>query len=176
MIRVRQGSGATRFTELNAGDKTAFVAALGWVFEDSPWVAERASGYRPFDSLDSLHTAMTRIVAEASEAEQLALLQAHPDLGTRARISEASTGEQRGAGLDRLTADEFATLQRLNDEYRHRFGFPFLFAVKGSTKHDVLAALAARVTRSREQEFAEALQQVYKIARFRLEETLGTTR
>ena len=112
----------------------------------------------------------------ASMDERLALLRAHPDLGTRARISEASTGEQRGAALDRLTPGEFARLQRLNDDYRGRFGFPFLFAVKGSTKHDVLAALNARVTRRRDEEFAEALQQVYKIARFRLEEMLGTTR
>ena len=162
--------------ELKACDKGAFVAALGWIFEDSPWVAERAWPCRPFASLDALHAAMTQVVADASEAEQQALLRAHPDLGTRARISEASTGEQRGAGLDRLTPDEFARLRRLNDEYRERFGFPFLFAVKGSTKHDVLAALEARVTRMREEEFAEALQQVYKIARFRLEEMLGTTR
>jgi 2-oxo-4-hydroxy-4-carboxy-5-ureidoimidazoline decarboxylase len=161
--------------ELNACDNTAFVSALGWIFEESPWVAERAWDRRPFDSFDALHAAMTQVVAEATEAEQLALLRAHPDLGTRARISEASTGEQRGAGLDRLTAGEFARLRRLNDEYLGRFGFPFLFAVKGSTKHDVLAALEARVTRSRDEEFAEALQQVYKIARFRLEDLLGTT-
>jgi 2-oxo-4-hydroxy-4-carboxy-5-ureidoimidazoline decarboxylase len=159
--------------ELNACDKTAFVSALEWIFEESPWVAERAWQRRPFGSCDALHAAMTQVVAEAPEAEQLALLRAHPDLGTRARISEASTGEQRGAGLDQLTADEFARLQRLNDEYRRRFGFPFLFAVKGSTTHDVLAALEARVTRSRDEEFAEALQQVYKIARFRLEACLA---
>jgi 2-oxo-4-hydroxy-4-carboxy-5-ureidoimidazoline decarboxylase len=165
-----------RIDELNACDKTAFVSALGWIFEDSPWVAERASQRRPFGSLDSLHAAMTQVVADAPETEQLALLRAHPDLGTRARISEASTGEQRGAGLDQLTPDEFARLRRLNDEYRGRFGFPFLFAVKGSTTHDVLAALESRVTRSRDEEFAEALQQVYKIARFRLEDTFGTTR
>jgi 2-oxo-4-hydroxy-4-carboxy-5-ureidoimidazoline decarboxylase len=175
MIRLRQGFGATGLAKLNASDRDAFVAALGWIFEDSPWVAERAWARRPFATVDALHAAMTQVVAEASEAEQLALLRAHPDLGTRARISDASTGEQRGAGLDRLTADEFARLQRVNGEYRERFGFPFLFAVKGSTKHDVLAALESRVTRPRDEEFAEALQQVYKIARFRLEETLGAT-
>ena len=156
--------------ELNAGDQAAFVRALGWIFEHSPWVAERAWARRPFDSLDHLHAAMTTVVQEATEAEQLALLRAHPDLGTRARISEASTGEQRGAGLDRLTRDEFDRLQRLNDRYRTTFGFPFLFAVKGSTKHDVLEALDVRSRRSRDEELAEALHQVYKIARFRLEE------
>jgi 2-oxo-4-hydroxy-4-carboxy-5-ureidoimidazoline decarboxylase len=163
-------------TDLNAGSKDTFVAALGGVFEQSPWVAEQAWAQRPFASLDALHAAMTHVVGSATEAEQLALLCAHPDLGTRARVSDASTGEQRGAGLDRLTPDEFARLQRLNAEYRGRFGFPFLFAVKGSTTHDVLSALAARATRTRDEEFAEALQQVYKIARFRLEEACGATR
>ena len=161
--------------ELNAYDRPEFVRTLGWIFEDSPWVAERTWDRRPFASLDELHAAMTRVVAGATEGEQLALLRAHPDLGTRARVSDASTGEQRGAGLDRLTADEFARLERLNTDYRTRFGFPFLYAVKGSTRHDVLAALAARGTRPRAEEFAEALQQVYKIARFRLEGVIGGT-
>ena len=162
--------------DLNARDRAAFVEALGWIFEDSPWVADRAWERRPFGSVDALHAAMRQIVAEAIEAEQLALLRAHPDLGTRARVSDASAGEQRGAGLDRLTPDEFARLQQLNDQYRSRFGFPFLFAVKGSTKHDVLAALESRVMRTRDEEFGEALEQVYKIATFRLEELFGTTR
>ena len=159
--------------ELSTSDRTAFVSTLGWIFEESPWVAQRAWERRPFASLDELHVAMVKVVADATEVEQLALLRAHPDLGTRARVSDASTGEQRGAGLDRLTPDEFARLQRLNTDYRSRFGFPFLFAVKGSTKHDVLAALEARGRRTRDEEFAEALQQVYKIARFRLEELTG---
>lgn len=162
--------------ELNAADRRTFVDAVGWVFEHSPWVAERAWDQRPFGSLDQLHAAMADVVAHAGEAEQLALLRAHPDLGTRARVSDASAGEQRGAGLDRLTPDEFARLQRLNDAYRARFGFPFLLAVKGSTKDDVLAALGARVGRVPAEEFAEALRQVYKIARLRLEEIFGTTR
>lgn len=159
--------------ELSASDRAAFVRTLGGIFEDSPWVAERAWERRPFASLDDLHAAMTGVVAGATEAEQLALLRAHPDLGTRARISEASTGEQRGAGLDRLTPAEFTRLQRLNTDYRRRFGFPFLFAVKGSTTDDVLAALDARSARTHAEEFAEALQQVYKIARFRLEQLTG---
>lgn len=161
--------------ELNAFDRQAFVHALGWIFEDSPWVAERAWARRPFDSLEELHDAMTAIVQEATRDEQLALLRAHPDLGTRARVSDASTGEQRGAGLDRLAPVEFERLQRLNGDYRRRFDFPFLFAVKGSTGHDVLMALEARVGRPRDEEFAEALRQVYKIARLRLEEACGTT-
>ena len=165
--------------DLNARGRDAFVEALGWIFEDSPWVAERAWPRRPFASLKALHQAMIDVVQQGSEAEQLALLRAHPDLGTRARISDASTGEQRGASLDRLSADEYGRLQRLNDQYRRRFGFPFLFAVKGSTKEDVLSALEARVGRSRDEELTEALRQVYRIAEFRLEDIVrgssGTT-
>jgi 2-oxo-4-hydroxy-4-carboxy-5-ureidoimidazoline decarboxylase len=156
-------------TDLNLLDQAEFVAAVGWVFEHSPWVAERAFAARPFANLDALYALMTGQVDRATREECLALLQAHPDLGARARLSEASTAEQSGAGLDSLTLTEFDQLQRLNASYRSRFGFPFLLAVKGSTKYDVLRALQARMENSPEDEFREALRQVYRIARFRLE-------
>jgi len=155
--------------ELNSMDRAGFVAALGWIFEHSPWVAERAFDARPFAGLDALHAAMTEQVERATFAERLALLQAHPDLGARARLSRASTEEQAGAGLDSLTPGEFEQLHRLNTAYRSRFGFPFLLAVKGSTKHDILRALQARMEATPEDEYREALRQVYRIARFRLE-------
>jgi OHCU decarboxylase len=157
------------FAELNSADRAAFVEAVGWVFEHSPWVAERAWESRPFADLDALHSEMVRQVERAGSAEQLALLRAHPDLGTRARISQASSGEQASAGLDQLTVDEFEQLARLNEKYKEKFGFPFLYAVKGSSKSDILAALERRLASSREGELAEALRQVFRIARFRLE-------
>ena len=155
--------------EINSLTAMEFVERLGWVFEGSPWVAERAWNQGPFDSLDALHAAMAREVEQASAKEQLALLRAHPDLGARAKMSNASVGEQAGAGLDRLTRDEYDELTRLNTEYRERFGFPFLFAVKGSGKDDILKSLRQRVAGTREEEFRTALEQVYRIARFRLE-------
>lgn len=155
--------------ELNAADRDPFVTALGWVFEHSPWVAERAWERRPFATIEALHQAMTDEVAAAGADAQLALLRAHPDLGTRARLSTASAGEQAGAGLDSLTPDEFSRLQGLNASYRSRFGFPFLFAVKGATTHDILEALERRLPAAPEDELAEALRQVSRIARFRLE-------
>lgn len=154
--------------ELNACDRASFVAALGSIFEDSPWVAERAFDQRPFAAVGDLHAAMASVVDAASPEEQLALLRAHPDLGARARMSEASAGEQASAGLDRLTPDQFERLQRLNGAYRRKFDYPFLFAVKGSTTAQILAALEARLSRSPEEERAEALRQVYRIAQFRL--------
>ena len=158
--------------ELNACDRARFVATLGWIFEDSPWVAERAWAHRPFASREQLHAVMTAHVAGATRDEQLALLRAHPDLGTRARMSDASTGEQAGAGLDRLTPHEFERLRGLNAAYREKFGYPFLLAVKHSTTHQVLDALERRLPHDPSEEFAEALRQVYRIAQFRLEDAV----
>ena len=158
--------------DLNSLGCEDFVRAIGWTFEHSPWVAERAWRRRPFLNLDHLHRAMIEVVEAGLPQEQLALLRAHPDLGTRARISESSVSEQAGAGLDRLTAQEVDRLQKLNAEYHGKFGFPFLFAVKGSTKQDILRALAERLQSAPDQEYREALCQVYRIARFRLEDCM----
>lgn len=157
---------------LNDTDQRQFVDAVGWVFEHSPWVAERSWQHRPFTSIDNLHEAMTREMLAATHDEQLALLRAHPDLGARARMSDASTSEQRGAGLDALTSQQYERLRALTSEYSLRFGFPFLYAVKGSTIDDVLAALDDRVTSDPAAEFDEALRQVSRIARFRLDATV----
>jgi 2-oxo-4-hydroxy-4-carboxy-5-ureidoimidazoline decarboxylase len=162
----------TTLAELNALDRERFIAGIGWAFEASPWVAERAWAHRPFASVDRLCEVMAAEVLSASAGEQLALLRAHPDLGTRARMTEASTGEQAAAGLDSLTADEFDRLQRLNTAYRLKFGFPFLFAVKGSTKAVILEALERRLAARDEDELAEALRQVFRIARFRLDSAI----
>ena len=162
--------------ELNAANRDEFTRAIGWVFEHSPWIAERAWDGRPFGSVGILHEAMTRVVAEASPDEQIALLRAHPDLGTRFRtaepITDASASEQRSAGLDRLSVSELERLTTLNATYRKKFGFPFLFAVRGSTTQQVIAALEARLPRTSEEELLEALRQVSRIAQFRLEGAL----
>ena len=159
--------------DLNGLERDAFVEAIGWVFEHSPWVAERAWGRRPFASLDDLHTAMVESMRAAATDEQLALLRAHPDLGARMRMSEASVGEQTSAGLDRLRPDDFVRLQQLNADYRTKFGFPFLFAVKGSTPAQILEALQTRLRRDADAEFDEGLRQVARIARFRLDDTIS---
>jgi 2-oxo-4-hydroxy-4-carboxy-5-ureidoimidazoline decarboxylase len=147
-----------------------FVARYGWVFEDSPWVAEEAWALGPFAGREALHRAMVGLVEAAPYERKLALLRAHPDLGARARMSDASAGEQAGAGLDRMSAADYARLQEMNRRYREKFGFPFLFAVKGSTVPDILEALERRVDAAPDAEFREALAQVYRIAGFRLGE------
>jgi 2-oxo-4-hydroxy-4-carboxy-5-ureidoimidazoline decarboxylase len=158
--------------DLNNRDRAGFVAAIGHVCEDSPWVAERAWAGRPFGSLDDLCARLNAEIAGAARADRLALLRAHPDLGTRARIGESSTREQAGVGLDRLTPDEYERLERLNMAYKEKFGFPFLYAVKGADKYRILDALEARLNSDESAEFAEALKQVFRIVRFRLEEII----
>jgi 2-oxo-4-hydroxy-4-carboxy-5-ureidoimidazoline decarboxylase len=148
---------------LNAMDQPSFTNAVGWIFEHSPWVAERAWAVRPFTDIAALHREMVRQVEAASPEEQLTLLRAHPDLGTRAKLTRASASEQAAFDFDQ----RFITL---NQSYRDKFGFPFLYAVKGSTKQDILRALELRLPENHDTEFAEALQQVYKIAGFRLQE------
>lgn len=154
---------------LNDLTREAFVDAIGWVFEDSPWIAERAWPRRPFESVEVLHETMAAVMHAASADRQLALLRAHPDLGTKLKMSAASSGEQTNVGLDRLSPDLLAQLSTLNAAYREKFGFPFLFAVKGSTPQQILEAMQTRVARDRDAEFAEALRQVSRIAWFRLE-------
>ena len=155
--------------ELNSKDRSGFVAAIGWVFEGSPWVAERAWDKRPFATLDALHDALSSVVASAELGEQTSLMRAHPELGVRAGMSDTSSREQTSAGLDALTRSDLERLQSLNAAYREKFGFPFLFAVKGRTAQDVLNAIERRLTSPRDEEHREALRQVYQIARFRLE-------
>jgi 2-oxo-4-hydroxy-4-carboxy-5-ureidoimidazoline decarboxylase len=155
--------------DLNDGSRENFVAKLGTIVENSPWVAERAWRHHPFESLEALHQAMMAEVAASSRDEQFGVLRAHPDLGAQVRMTPASASEQAGAGLDRLTPSEFERLRELNAAYREKFGFPFLFAVTGSSKRDVMAALSARLEATMDEEFAEALRQVSRIAWSRLQ-------
>jgi 2-oxo-4-hydroxy-4-carboxy-5-ureidoimidazoline decarboxylase len=161
---------------LNAMDRPAFREALARIFEDSPWVADRAWEARPFANVVDLHAAMCAAVRRAPEAERLALLRAHPDLAgrpARARaISAASVTEQASAGLDQLTHDEYARFERLNAAYRERFGFPFIIAVRGRDKTAILAAWERRLGNTRESEIATALDEVFAITRMRLEDAV----
>lgn len=162
--------------ELNALGREAFIARLGAIYEHSPWVADDVWPLRPFAGIDELHAAMSKAVVDAGASAQLALLRAHPQLAGKAalrgELTADSTREQQGAGLDQCSPEEFAQLHALNTEYEQRFGFPFILAVRGHTRASILANMAARIDHAREDEFAEALHQVDRIARFRLEALL----
>jgi allantoate deiminase/N-carbamoyl-L-amino-acid hydrolase len=157
--------------ELNAMPPARFVAALAGIFEHSPWVAERAAASRPFASRLALHQALCAVVRTAGDDEQLALIRAHPQLAVRAArgdLTAESTREQRGAGLDACSADEFERLRQLNAAYEERFGFPFILAVRGHDRGSVIAAFEARLRNDAAAERREALAQIERIALFRL--------
>ena len=159
--------------ELDALDRAGFVAALGGVFEHSPWIAERAFAARPFASVDALHRAMLHVVDSATRDEQLALIRAHPELAGRAMIrnemTSDSTKEQSGAGLTSCSPDEYQRLVALNERYNAKFGFPFILAVRGYDRAGVIAEFARRVERDPDTEFGEALSQVARITKLRLD-------
>lgn len=155
-------------------DKTTFLARFGGVYEHSPWVADAAwqqglDGTYPTLLIDP----MRLIVERAGRDRQLTLLRAHPDLAGKLAVAKeltaASSSEQAGAGLDQCTSSEFAEFQSLNDAYRDRFRFPFILAVKGHTRLSILEVFRTRVSNTPEAEFREALNQVHRIAAFRLE-------
>ncbi|QJC53430.1 2-oxo-4-hydroxy-4-carboxy-5-ureidoimidazoline decarboxylase [Paenibacillus albicereus] len=154
--------------ELNGMTPERLVEALGGIYEHSPWVAERAAAGRPYASRQELHAAMERTVRESGEQAVLTLLRQHPDLGARLAMSEHSVAEQQGAGLDRLSPEEFETFSALNRQYVERFGFPFILAVKGKDKDGILQALRERTLREREAELEQALREIGRITGFRL--------
>ena len=144
-------------------DRAAFLAKFGGVYEDSPWVAE-ACWPPPAD----LPAAMRAVGDAAPHERKLALIRAHPELASRTRMAEASVREQAGVGLDQCTPEEFAAFQRLNAAYNARFGFPFIYAVKGATRAQILAAFEARLENDAQTEFETAIAQIHRIAGFRL--------
>jgi 2-oxo-4-hydroxy-4-carboxy-5-ureidoimidazoline decarboxylase len=153
-----------------------FVQLFGGVFEHAPWVAEEAYPGGPFTTLEALHGAMVDVICRAPLAKQLALIRAHPDLAGRAAVSggltAASTAEQASAGLDQCTPAEFERFRELNRKYKQKFHFPFIMAVKGKGRKEILAAFERRLDNSTEAEFDEALNQIARIARLRLEDLI----
>lgn len=162
-------------------ERADFVARFGGVFEHSAWIAERAFDRGAFAmpplaaalSAAALHAALSAEFRAAGEAERLGVLRAHPDLAGRLAVAgdltEDSRLEQAGAGLDRLTPAEFARFTDLNTRYQARFGFPFIIAVRGLTKAEILHAFENRIHHDRHAEFDAACHEVEKIARLRLE-------
>lgn len=149
----------------------AFLATFGPVYEASPWVAEGvwpAVARGELDDPPALAEAMRAIVEAAPRDQRLALLRAHPQLAVAGRMAEASVQEQRGAGLDQCSPDELADFRRLNAAYDERFGHPFIVAVKGLTRADILTAFATRLANDADTEFATAMAQIHRIAGFRL--------
>jgi 2-oxo-4-hydroxy-4-carboxy-5-ureidoimidazoline decarboxylase len=147
------------------------------LFEHAPWVAARAAEHAPFADAHALHAACMAVVRQASEDEQLGLIRAHPELGVSSvPLSEASDAEQTGAGLKRLTDDEFKRFAALNAAYRETFGFPFIICVRLHSKAEIFAAFATRLQNDAAAERAQALAEIGEITRLRLADLLGDER
>lgn len=162
---------------LNQADATAFTAALGHLFEHSPWVAAETWNRRPFRNAAHLHAELCATMQAATRERQRALISAHPDLAGRLaqqnQLTADSTREQASAGLSQLTAEELAHFQALNTAYRQRFGFPFIICARLNQKTAIVAAMQSRLDNSAGQEFATALGEIEKIARLRLDDVLA---
>jgi 2-oxo-4-hydroxy-4-carboxy-5-ureidoimidazoline decarboxylase len=160
--------------ELNALDRDAFVARLGFLFEGSPWIAAEAWARRPFADRDELERALTETIWAAPAEKQIALIRAHPDLVGRAALAgsltKASTGEQQAAGLDpnRLSPAEVARFAEANAAYKAKFEFPFVICARENKKESILNGFATRLPNSREAEIETALREIARIGHYRL--------
>ena len=151
-----------------------FVTRYGGIYEHSPWVAERAAAHvGSSDDIEVIARVMADCVDNAALDQQLELIRAHPDLAGKAQVAGEltadSSSEQASAGLDQCSADEYQRFQELNGRYHEKFGFPFVMAVRDSSRADILAAFAARLDNDPTTEFETALHEIHKIARLRLE-------
>ncbi|MEX0298697.1 MAG: 2-oxo-4-hydroxy-4-carboxy-5-ureidoimidazoline decarboxylase [Kordiimonas sp.] len=156
-------------------DLQTFLRLYGGVYEHSSWIAEGAFAQKintNLDTVNGIHDAMKTTLFAADEAAKMKLICAHPDLAGKLAVGEQLTAEsqseQRGAGLDRCTKEEFDEFQTLNSNYKTKFGFPFIVAVKGLDRHDILSVFRARINNDRETEFNTAIEQINRIAYFRL--------
>ena len=162
--------------DLNVLEHQDFVDCLARIYEHSPWVAEAVVNLRPFHNLEGLRDAMQYAVANAPGEKQMDLIEAHPDLAGRlaqqGRLTPESTREQASAGLSQANAEVIAKVQQLNEQYRSRFNFPFIICARLNKVDDILSAMETRMPNNVRQEISTALQEIYKIARLRLEDLI----
>ena len=159
--------------DINRSSATRFVELLAGIFEHSAWVPELVYGERPFASRDSLHRAMCDAVRNAPEIQRMSLLCSHPELAGKeadsGSLTDESQREQAGAGLNQCSAEELLQIKSLNRAYRERFEFPFIIAVTGLDKYQIIAAMQQRLGNGNDDEFETALGEVEKIARIRID-------
>lgn len=159
-------------SQLNAAPDEDFVSALAGIYEHSDWVPIRLIQQRPFPDVENLRISMHEVVENSSDSEKLTLIRAHPDLAGKlakaGELTEESTREQAGLGLDRLSDGEYGQFHFLNESYRERFGFPFIICARLTTKQGVIDAFETRLNHSPEEEISEAMAQIHEIARLRL--------
>ena len=151
-----------------------FVGRYGGIYEHSPWVAEETHEIvGEIEDEGELATVFRMCVEQATDERKLALICAHPDLAGKAAISgeltEESSVEQASAGIDQCSKEEYQQFQDLNDQYKDKFGFPFVMAVRDSDRQEILAAFQRRLENDSQTEFDTAIREIHKIARLRLQ-------
>jgi 2-oxo-4-hydroxy-4-carboxy-5-ureidoimidazoline decarboxylase len=149
-----------------------FIGLYGGIYEHSRWVAEQVFDQHPFDDSINLAASFSACVDRADEETRLTLIRSHPDLAGKAAIAgeltEDSSIEQKRAGINQCTPAEFEKFQSLNNRYKDKFGFPFVMAVRNSTRQEILAAFAARLDNDKDTEFNTAISEIHQIAELRL--------
>ena len=153
------------FNKLN---KSEFLSIFGNVFEKTEWVAEKCYDSKPYNNVEELVDKMIEIFDNSTKKKHLELLNSHPDLAVKKKLTKDSENEQANANLNQCTNEEFEEFNKLNEKYKKKFGFPFIIAVKGKNKSDILNNFRIRLDHSENDEFIEAKKQVKKIASIRL--------
>ena len=158
--------------KINSLDKSEFLSIFGNVFEKSKWISEKVFNLKPFESLESFVSEIIRIYENSDNKTVLEILNLHPELAIEKKLTANSEAEQNKANLKECTPEEFNEFKKLNIEYKKKFNFPFIIAVKGKNKDEILNYFRERIKNSLDEEFFEAKKQVKKIATFRLEEII----
>ena len=158
--------------KFNKLGKTEFISIFGNIFEKTEWIAEKCYESKPYNNLDELISKMMEIFENAEKKRHLEILNSHPDLAVEKKLTDDSKNEQKNASLNQCTNEEFMEFKKLNEEYKKKFGFPFIIAVKGKNKEEILINFRQRITNNINSEFEEAKKQVKKIASFRLGEII----
>ena len=158
--------------KFNKLGKTEFISTFGNIFEKTEWIAERCYESKPYNNLDELISKMMEIFENTEKERHLEILNSHPDLAVEKKLTDDSKNEQKNASLNECTNEEFMEFKKLNEEYKKKFGFPFIIAVKGKNKDEILNIFRQRITNNINSEFEEAKKEVKKIASFRLNEII----
>ena len=158
--------------KINKLAKIEFIKVFANIFENSKWIAEELHKQRPFESFEDLSSKMILIFKVSTKEQKLEVLNKHPSLADKTKIgslTKDSLNEQTTARLDQCSKEEFEEFKNLNIEYK-KFGFPFILAVKGKSKNQILENFKKRINSNQQKEFDEAVKQVIQIASLRLEE------
>ena len=158
--------------KVNNLNKSDFISIFGNVFEKSEWIAVQAYALKPFNNFEELFSKMMEIFENSEKENHLEILNAHPDLVIEKKLTDDSKKEQNSANLNQCSEEEFKEFKELNERYKKKFGFPFIIAVKGKNRQEILVNFRKRIINTIDLELEEAKQQVKKIATFRLREII----